>query len=282
MEPGRRIARHLRLRRRRSRARPAAPTTSALASNRSAAPALPRPMASGAVSAAAPARTPEAAMILVLRLVAAIGLAHLEQRHVGKAAVAVALDGRQQARQQARPHRRHLARDRIGELQRVAAAAEVPAPASRGMNDHVMASTMPRPASSAPGAAHAPLASRSARRGRRRGRAASAPTAPCRGRRCARPPRPGRRSRGCPAASSGRSTLTLRPCPRWRSPALRACRGSASRADADAAELLDAGEIEVDDPASASGGAAGDPCLRRRAAGNLQHHGWWRDRGPAG
>ena len=62
---------------------------------------------------------------LIGRLVAAIGLADLEQRHIGEAAIAVALHRREQTRQQARPHRRHLGRDGIGEDQRFRAAAEM-------------------------------------------------------------------------------------------------------------------------------------------------------------
>ena len=79
-------------------------------------------------------------------VVATIGLAELEQRDVGKATVAIALHGCEQAWQQARAHRRHLDRDRVGEFERLGAAAEQLGLA-RGMNDHVTASTSPRAAS---------------------------------------------------------------------------------------------------------------------------------------
>ena len=56
--------------------------------------------------------------------IAAIGLADLEQGRIGHATIAIALHGGEQARQQARPHAGHFARNRIGQLQGVLTAAE--------------------------------------------------------------------------------------------------------------------------------------------------------------
>ena len=68
------------------------------------------------------------AQILIFRLVAAVGLAKFEQSHVGSPAIAVAGDGRQQAGQQTRPHRRHFRRDRVREIERGRAATEMRSP----------------------------------------------------------------------------------------------------------------------------------------------------------
>ena len=61
---------------------------------------------------------------LVGRLVAAEDLADLEQRHVGDAAIGIALGGGNQPRDQARPHVRQVGRDRVGERKLRLAAAE--------------------------------------------------------------------------------------------------------------------------------------------------------------
>ena len=63
---------------------------------------------------------------LAFRLVGREGLADLEQGHVAKAAVGVALRRLHQARQQARAHVGEIRRDRIGQRQPPVAAAEQP------------------------------------------------------------------------------------------------------------------------------------------------------------
>ena len=72
-----------------------------------------RPMPAGARKRRSAGTHARRSHELILGLVAAIGLADFEQPDVGEAAVAVALDGRKQARQQARPHGRHLAGDGV-------------------------------------------------------------------------------------------------------------------------------------------------------------------------
>ena len=61
---------------------------------------------------------------LVLRLVALENLSDLEQRDIRKAAIVIGLRGRDQARQQARPHVRQIGRDRVGEREFGLSAAE--------------------------------------------------------------------------------------------------------------------------------------------------------------
>ena len=73
---------------------------------------------------AVPRRMPVGGGLLILRAVAAIDLADLEEGEVVEAAIGVALGGGDQAGQQARPHVRHVGGDRIGEDQFGLAAAE--------------------------------------------------------------------------------------------------------------------------------------------------------------
>ena len=61
---------------------------------------------------------------LILGLVALEDLPDLEQRHVGAAAVGIALRRHHQPGNEARPHIGELGRDRIGQCQSWAAAAE--------------------------------------------------------------------------------------------------------------------------------------------------------------
>ena len=61
---------------------------------------------------------------LIFGLVSAISLAKLEKREILEAAVAIALRGRQQPRQQARAHRGHLDGDRVRQLERLQPSAE--------------------------------------------------------------------------------------------------------------------------------------------------------------
>ena len=116
---------------------------------------------------------------LILRPVAAIDLADLEEGEIGEAAIGVALRRRDQAGQQARPHVRHVGGDRVGERERRIAAAEASA-AFREMNDQVTASTSPRAASARLARRVRVWIERQHRLRRRRAPAAAAPAARCR------------------------------------------------------------------------------------------------------
>ena len=61
---------------------------------------------------------------LILGPVAAIGLADLEEGEIADTAIGIALGRRDEAGKEARPHVGHLGGDRIGEHQRIVAAAE--------------------------------------------------------------------------------------------------------------------------------------------------------------
>ena len=238
MEPGRRVARQLRL----------GGVEAELGQQRhhvglgieEARP--PRPSRTNGVrrpsSGAAPARTPEAAMYWSFGRVAAIGLSHLEQGEIGEAAIAVAA-ARQRAGPAAGSAASTTSRVEIG-LASSSASCPPPKYARRAARDERPRDGLDEPAAGerAPGAAHAALALGEHGASDTAASAASAPTAPCRGRRCARPPRPDRRRHGCPAASSAPSPSRLRPCPRRRSRALE--RGAdLLLLQPDAAELLD-------------------------------------------
>ena len=95
-----------------------------MASNAVTGAALGAPVAAAAIDAGGAAPDGRDRRHLIVGLVAAIDLADLEQRHIGEAAIGIALGGRDEAGQQARPHVRHVGGDRVGEHKRVAAAAE--------------------------------------------------------------------------------------------------------------------------------------------------------------
>jgi len=83
-----------------------------------------RPHAPGAGKRCRAAADAAGDAALAFRPVALIGSRNLEDRHVAEATIGIALGGRQEARQQRGPHVGHVGGDRIGELQRTAAAAE--------------------------------------------------------------------------------------------------------------------------------------------------------------
>ncbi len=84
------------------------------------------PMATGAGQMGGSGANTGCAQVLVARLFAFVGLAKLEQRDIGGAAIAITGDGGQQPRQETGTHRRHFDRDRIGEVEFGRATAEVP------------------------------------------------------------------------------------------------------------------------------------------------------------
>ena len=85
---------------------------------------LGRPVAAAAGNACRAAPDGGGGGDLILGPVAAIGLADLEEGEIADAAIGIALGRGDEAGKQARPHVRHVGGDRIGEHQRIAAAAE--------------------------------------------------------------------------------------------------------------------------------------------------------------